>query len=185
MRKTVMLVLLLMLLPAAAQMMSCELPFEHSETPTIYELAKPFSHPATLPDHVLGLLHADAELAAVINSCPSHKPSAEISPDWFQAMEVSLAENELPGLIVKAADPCLLGTNDSKLVRFWIFRQAQTGYQLVLTEKTEALQLLKSRTAGYRNVCTSEVEAGGGVNQIGYSFREGKYQPEWYGSKIY
>lgn len=190
MRKTFVFLPLLWFVPIAAmsQMMSCELtePSAPGQRSTIYELQKPFPHPVALPGHVLALLRANAEILASFNSCPSHKSLADIPPEWFQATEVKLADTELPGLVVKAVNKCLWEKESSmELVRFWVFRQSQTGYQLVLAEKTQALQILGTRTAGYRDLCTISSPVVGHFTETGYSFREGKYLPDWNGGKVY
>jgi hypothetical protein len=188
-QKTTPLLLLLVSLSGAAtsQMMNCEQFPDPSETPTIYELQKPFANPVALPDNVLALLYANNELAAKLNSCQAHKSLTARSSEPFQALEVNLSRDELPSLIVRAADKCLWekGLDSIERVPFWMFRQAQTGYELVLAEKTQALQLLKARNAGYPDVCTSVVEAGGEIDRIGYRFRGGKYAVEWHGSTMY
>ncbi len=60
---------------------------------------------------------------------------------------------------------------------FWVFRQAPTGYQLLLREQTQALQVLATRTAGYPDLRT--IWEGTGrmeISQNVYTFRDGKYE---------
>ena len=143
----------------------------------IFELPKPFERPAALPSHVLALLRTDEQNADKFDACRSRENLAEIPAKWFVATEIKMANDELPGLLVKAADSCLWRKMDRQDVgEFWLFRQAPTGYQLMFSATTEAFQLLHTHTGGYPDLCTSWGEFGEFFQDI-YTFQEGKYLP--------
>jgi hypothetical protein len=183
-RNTLVVLFALLLAPiAASSQVTCEWPLEGpgKEVPgspaPIFTLKEPFKHPTALPDHVLALLRADKDNMATFEACRSRQGLAEIPPQWFLATEIKLVNDELPGLVVKAANACLWGKKqDQEVGGFWVFRQAPTGYQLVFTEHTQALQVLNSRTAGYADLCTSWGNYGMYYRTI-YAFSEGKYLP--------
>ncbi len=149
-----------------------------SESPApIFGLKAPFERPVELPTQVLALLRADQGNIEKFEACRSRQNLAEIPAKWFHATEVGMAKDELAGLVVKAANACLWEKKQSQDVGgFWVFRQTSTGYELMLAEKTQMLQVLNSRTAGYPDLCTSW----GLYNhyfQTVYTFGEGKYVP--------
>jgi hypothetical protein len=166
-----------------SQVMSCETDYEGpgkrvSGTPApIFELKKPFPHPVPLPNHVLALLRADEANVGKLEAC-SRGSLSQIPREWFTATELKIVDNGLPGLIVKTANSCLWNSDGaSESGYFWVFRQAPTGYQLLLREQTQALQVLATRTAGYPDLCT--IWEGIGrmeISQNVYTFRDGKYK---------
>lgn len=141
----------------------------------IFELQRPFENPVALPGHVLALLRAEVQNADKFKACRTRENLAQIPEKWFAATEVKMANNELPGLLVKAADSCLWEKEQSQYVGgFWLFRQAPTGYQLMFSATTEAFQVLHTYTAGYPDLCTSWGQYGEFYQTI-YTFQEGKY----------
>ena len=180
MRKTIVLLALLLAAPIAAvsQVITCHMHFEGpGEIAPISELKKPFEHSVALPSHVLALLSADETNAGKFEVCPSRGNLPQIPPEWFLATEIKLADDELPGLIVKAANTCLWdGKPGEEVGGFWVFRQAPQGYQLVLTAHTQALQVLDTRTGGYPDLCTGQIHDGSTIIlQTLYTFGKGKY----------
>jgi hypothetical protein len=192
MRKTLLLLWPLLMLPIAANsQVTCERQFdgpgkEVSGHPApIFELKKPFEHPVALPNHVLALLRADGENAGKFEACRARENVAQIPPRWFPATEIKIANDELPGLLVKVADSCLWDKEQSQDVgQFWLFRQSPTGYQLIFTAHTQAFQVLNTRTAGYPDLCTSWGQYGEFYQTI-YIFREGQYMPFTNGTVIF
>lgn len=184
MRKSIVLLSLLLAAPivAISQGITCETHFEGpSEIAPISALKKPFEHSVALPSHVLALLSADETNAGKFEVCPSRGNLPQIPPEWFLATEIKLAEDELPGLIVKAANTCLWdGKPGEEVGGFWVFRQAPHGYQLVLTAHTQALQVLDTRTGGYPDLCTSQIDGSTIVVQTLYTFGEGKYKTDMF-----
>jgi hypothetical protein len=192
MRKTLDLLLPLLLGPiAASSQVTCEWPFDgpgkavHGSPAPVFELKRPFQHPVALPGQVLTLLRADEANTEKFQACRSRRDLSVIPPNWFVATEINTAKDELPGLIVKAANACLWGKKqDQDIGGFWVFRQAPTGYQLVFAEQTQALQVLNSRTADYPDLCTSWGNYGMYYRTI-YTFSEGKYVPFTHSSLIF
>jgi hypothetical protein len=188
-RKTLVFFALLLAPIAASSQVTCESEFEGpskavpgSPAP-IFTLKEPFRHLAALPDHVLALLRTDKDNTEKFQACRSRQGLAEIPPKWFLATEVRLVNGELPGLVVKAANACLWGKKqDQEVGGFWVFRQAPTGYQLVFTEQTQALQVLNSNTASYSDLCTSWGSYSTCYRTI-YTFTEGKYVPFTYSQR--
>jgi hypothetical protein len=168
--KIILLFSLLLAAPIAAvsQVITCETNHEGpgkivpGSSAPIFELGKPFEHPVPLPSHILALLRADEANAGKFEASPSRGGLAQVRAEWFRATEIKLADGELPGLIVKAEE---LGV-------FWVFRQSPMGYQLVLTEHTQALQVLNTCTGGYRDLCSPQSSCG---HNTFYLFQEGKY----------
>ena len=143
----------------------------------IFELKKPFEHPVALPVHVLALLREDEENAGKFEACRSRENLAQIPPKWFTATEIKTTNHALPGMLVKVADSCLWDKEQSQDVgEFWLFRQAPTGYQLMFTAHTQALQVLNTRTGGCPDLCTRWGQYAEYYQTI-YNFQEGRYLP--------
>lgn len=184
MRRIVVLLWPLLMLPiTASSQISCERQIDGpgkkvSGSPApIFELQKPFEHPVALPSHVLALLRADEQNADKFKTCRSRENLAQIPAKWFVATEIKMANDELPGLLVKVGDPCLWSKQQTRDVGgFWLFRQSPSGYQLMFTATTEAFQVLHTHTGGYPDLCTSWGQFGQFYQTI-YTFQEGKYVP--------
>lgn len=192
MRKITFFLMCAFLAPAVAvSQVNCRKGFEESgetvsESPApIFELKSPFKRPVELPTQVLTLLRAVQDNTGKFEACRSRQNLAEIPAKWFHATQVRMAKDELAGLVVKAANACLWEKKQSQDVGgFWVFRQAPSGYELMFAEKTQMLQVLDSRTAGYPDLCTTWGQYGQ-YSQTIYTFREGKYQPFTNGTLIF
>jgi hypothetical protein len=165
------------------QLLSCETDYDGpgNKVPgapaPIFELKKPFPNPVPLPSHVLALLRADEANVGKLEAC-SRGTLSQMPPEWFTATELKITDDELPGLIVKTANACLWNSDGAlESGYFWVFRQAPTGYQLLLREHTQALQVLATRTAGYPDLCTIWADSGFNlISQNVYTFGDGKYE---------
>lgn len=122
---------------------------KHSREQTVFQLELPFEHPTPLPADVLQRLRADERNRQSFETCANRGKLKEIPAKWFVASEVSLKDDEPSGLVVKAENACLWGAN---IGPFWVFRRATEGYELVLNESALGLELLSTRTNGYRDI---------------------------------
>lgn len=111
------------------------------------------AHPTAVPDDVLQILRNDAQTHTCLDK---NEPPDSVPAAWFAASEIRLNEDELPDLVVGAANPCLFGAN---IVPFWIFRKQPEGYELVLRVHTLGLDVLDSKTNGYRDIRTASATA--------------------------
>jgi len=102
--------------------------------------------PVNVPADVLRLLRRDERN----QTCLKESESAnDIQASWFTASEISLNDNDPTDLIVKPNNPCLLGAN---IDPFWIFRNTPQGYEQVLNVSTLGLEVLDTKTKGYRDI---------------------------------
>jgi len=121
----------------------------------------PVRRPVNVPPEVLEILRRD-ELAT--RSGDARRPPSEIPATWFVGSEIHLnGPNEidlvvLPRLLetVPAENAHLFGAN---VARFWVFRKTPTGYNLVFAESVHDLEVLLSRTKGYRDLRTTSATA--------------------------
>ena len=173
--------LLLFPVLAQSQLMPCTLnPVEDAQNVGVaratFELGKPFEHPVPLPGQVLAALRADTINDQQFRACTSGRRLSEMPAGWFSGTEVSLAENELPGLVVKATSACLRDKHgDGELGGFWVFRQAQSGYQLLLARRSRALQVMATTSNGYPDVCFMSGTYNA-LSQDIYTFQQGRYE---------
>jgi hypothetical protein len=109
--------------------------------------------PTEIPTDVLSILRQDKRNQTCLKEGESQ---GNITSSWFLGSRVHLKADSDPDLIVSAKNSCLFGAN---LVPFWIFRQTPHGYDLILSVSGLGLDLLKTRTMGYRDVRASAATA--------------------------
>jgi len=139
----------------------------HTLEQTSFGLEEPVEHPVPLPQAVLEKLRAETR----DRICPNSKAAKDSDDSWFAASEVTLRRGELPALVVKAENACLRGAN---IGPFWVFRRSKTGYEIVLSESALGLEVLNTRTNGYRDIRLSAATARDVLIGV-YRFRNGKY----------
>lgn len=139
----------------------------HALEQTSFQLEEPVKHPAPLPRAVLEKLRAETR----DTTCPNSKAATDFDDSWFGASEVTLRRGELPALVVKAENACLWGAN---IGPFWVFRHSKTGYEIVLSESALGLEVLNTRTNGYRDIQLSAATARDVLTAV-YKFKNGKY----------
>lgn len=125
-----------------------------------------FRSQAQIPNSVLKTLKQDAEVQRCIKAANTSKYSAS----WFEATKVKLNDDKFLDLLVKAKEGCLRGN----ATNFWFFRNKQNKYELVLSDYTIVIDILKRRTKGFYNIETSRSTANTTFSTI-YTFNGKKY----------
>ena len=121
----------------------------------------PVQKPAKLPDAVLAILKLDERVAA----CQKEN-SAAVAVDWFVASEIHLGkESAPPDLIVQPQNECLASAN---IEPFWVFRRTEKGFSLALMTYAADLEVVGTRTHGYRDI---RVTQEGEVRSVAAIFR--------------
>lgn len=110
-------------------------------------------HPAELPKVVLDILAKSDRVKDCLKYYASLKGS---DASWFEAAVVTLGRNGSHGFVVKGKQSCLWAADASW---YWIFRQTDAGYDMVLSSPGNAVSLLDSYTAGYRDVMVFRASA--------------------------
>jgi hypothetical protein len=120
----------------------------------------PVRHPARISKAALSVLMKDQ----LIRSCLQYDgiPDQELPENWFLASQIHLngpkevdlvvlPSGRLPDTPGDEASPnaCLLGARTGG---FWILRSTPSGYELVLSQMAVGLDILNSRTHGFRDV---------------------------------
>jgi hypothetical protein len=139
---------------------------------TLFQLEERFTDPSPLPASVLETLQADTSNQQLFENCPTRGSQHTIPSSWFLAAEVDLKRGDLSGLVVRADNCCLWGAN---IGPFWVFRRTNIGYELVLDASALGLELLDTRTNGYRDIRLSSA-FGGEVHSTVFKFIEGRYR---------
>jgi hypothetical protein len=147
-------------------------PSKTANPQTLFQLEERFTHPSTLPSSVLATLQADTSNQQLFESCPTRGIQHEIPSSWFLAAEVDLKHGDPSGLVVRADNGCLWGAN---IGPFWVFRRADIGYELFLDASALGLELLETRTNGYRDIRLNSA-SGGEVHSTVFKFIEGRYR---------
>jgi hypothetical protein len=127
----------------------------------------PVQRPIQLPERALRILSKDDRVA----SCLEYnelKPE-DLRADWFVASEIHLDGPNERDVIVLAGDrlpdtppgepsqnACLMGANTAQ---FWVLRETASGFVLVLSEPAHDLEVLRTRTKGFRDVRLSAATA--------------------------
>lgn len=112
----------------------------------MFQLEAPFERSVALPADVLNVLRADELNQQGFQTCPNRGRLREIPAKWFVASQVTLRDEYT---LVKADNACLWGAD---IGPFWVFRQTSNGYELVVTDRALGLELLPTRTNGYRDI---------------------------------
>ena len=111
--------------------------------------------PAKLPNEVIQLLRSDEDC----QRCFEGGTEGEIPPVWlkaFEASEIDLNGDRLQDLIVLPTDGCLFGAN---IAPFWVFLRTPKGYKMALNVYAHNLDVLKTRTNGYRDLESTSASA--------------------------
>jgi hypothetical protein len=138
----------------------------------------PILHPIDLPEGALQVLRNDR---SILNCSGADKMTADQVPAvWFVASEVHLGGPREIDLVVQGRDLhvklppnlCLMGVN---IKPFWVFRQTEQGYSLVLSTSAHDLRVLGTRSKGFRDIEASAMTAVTGYSTT-YKFDGEKYQ---------
>ena len=135
--------------------------------------------PVRLPASVLKILSHDERIALCLrhgNAAPEQVPDS-----WFLASEVHLSDAGGVDLVVQARpqrdrnldNSCLFGAN---IGPFWVFRHTLRDYQLALETDVLGLQILKSKTNGYRDIECIQATAAKRIT-VYFRFDGSRYQP--------
>lgn len=130
-----------------------------------------FKRPVRVPSDALQLLRNDGH---VLSSLKTENLKGDQLPiEWFTASEIHLDGPHEVDLLVMGVDR-LRGANVSP---FWIFRKTPDGYQLVLNAPAHELEVLTTRSKGFRNIRAFSLTANT-VLTITYRFDGRQYQPQ-------
>lgn len=97
------------------------------------------SHPVSVPNRVVQLL----------KEAGAGKPEG-LRTAWLQASEIHLGRRREADLIVMGVG----GLRGANIVPFWVFIRKDRRYKLGLHVRADALNVLESRTKGYRDIRT-------------------------------
>ncbi|WP_162199800.1 hypothetical protein [Pyrinomonas methylaliphatogenes] len=139
------------------------------EEQTSFSVEVGIERPVNVPEDVLRILRYDERNQTCLASGQSING---ILATWFVASEVNLNDDDLPDLIVMAANPCLFGANVDP---FWVFCATPQGHELVLSESATVLDVLDKRTNGYREIRLMRLSATEKIITV-YRFDGRKYQ---------
>jgi len=139
--------------------------------------------PVDLTRAALDALSKDERVARCLKK--NGLSAQELPSNWFVASEIHLdGPNEedlvvLPGGRIPdtpkgAISPnvCLLGANTGQM---WVLRKMQTGFQVVLSQIGLGMNVLATRTGGFRDIQVGAA-VGGYVDGMGYQFDGNLYQ---------
>jgi len=150
----ILLPLLLSAIAAQAQLVPCSFGLdEQKRSSEFFQWNKKFEHSVALPDRLAGLLQSDEANQKKFHSCKSRGDVQDIPRTWFAAAQVNLVKGESPALLVKATHSCLLDQEQER-APFWLFRETESDYSLLLTVETGGLQVFQDSHNGYHDLCT-------------------------------
>lgn len=137
---------------------------------THFNAEESIQDPIEVPKDVLQILRRDARN----QTCLVKGQSEETLPaSWFVASKVNVSSS-LPDLVIMAVHPCLNGAN---VVPFWVFNGNSGRYILALRSNGLALDLLKTRSKGHRDIRLTSVSATTEYTTL-YKFNGTKYQAQ-------
>jgi hypothetical protein len=140
------------------------------------------SRPVEIPDGALQFLRDTLGRGTVncIKNVNGLTPE-RVPASWFVASEIHLDGPNEADLIVRPRDleespspnRCLFGAH---VVPFWVLRNRDGKYDLLLQTGGDGLQVLDSRTKGYRDIKAVGLTAVS-ITFLRYQFNGEKYQP--------
>jgi hypothetical protein len=116
----------------------------------------PIERPVDIPESVLQILRKSEYVLGCLREGQSPD---EIPASWFVGSEIHLNGPDeidlvaMPRMLVDVPAPnrCLVGAN---VAGFWIFRRVTQGYELVLEVSAHHIEVLGSRSKGFRDIRT-------------------------------
>jgi hypothetical protein len=146
---------------------------------TVFQLEVEMERPVPLPEQALRILSREKRIAICMehdNISPKQVPAS-----WFVASQIHLDGASKADLVVQARqerDPqldnrCLFGAN---IGPFWVLRNSDRGYELVLQTDALGIDILSSRTKDYCDIRGIRVTAGKTISVV-FRFDGAVYQP--------
>jgi hypothetical protein len=150
MKRTIVLIFLTSLVAGAANICFAQ----HHPPPEQHVFGaedENFQRPFALPRAILDVLRRDPMVKDSLED--KNIPPDQLPGSWFQASEVHLAGPDERDVIVMGHCP-VCGAN---VAPFWVFRPARKSYELIMFGGGLALEIMRHRTNGYRDIETSMV----------------------------
>lgn len=147
-RRAVAVTLLLSALSQGANALPSRAVAPQADEQSSFNLEEPVARPAPIPTDVLRGLGQDEKVLGCLTSGRGNE-AVEVPASWFAASEIRLNADDLPDLVVQPQNACLNGAN---LGPFWVFRNTGRGYALALRADTLSLEVLATKTRGYRDI---------------------------------
>jgi hypothetical protein len=134
-------------------------------------------HPLPVPSEALEELQRDKG----VKSCLADNPleSGKSLSSWFLASEIRLDGSNEADLVVVTSflgQKSMCFQTPAGIALFWIFRKNNGRYELVLRTWGGSLEVLATKTNGYRNVKTGTLgQAGRNLTDITFHFDGTRY----------
>ncbi len=167
---------------AAAQSAS---PTEHHHEQTSFGTEDTPQRPVALPAAALMSLRDANDLYDSFQDCAEREGIrvGEIPATWFVASEIRLSRAPGSGLIVRGDRPCFYGAH---IVQFWVVARSAEAYKVLFTARADALDVLRTRSNGYRDLQLIFVtQAGRYVDYVRMRYSNGEYQVSGHHLKHY
>jgi hypothetical protein len=135
------------------------------------------THPIAVPDGVLAILRTDGAVKSCLKDNPLGRGQSLSS--WFVASQIHLyGVNEADVIVLPSlhGEESMCFQSPTGVGLFWVFRHDGQQYKLVLQTWGNGLQILTSKTDGYRNIQTGTVgEAGRVITNVRFRFDGTQY----------
>lgn len=136
---------------------------------TVFHEYEPFQHDVPLPPKVLHALLRTKEAKEALES--AREDQRNNPSQLFQAAEVHLRGLDEVDLVVQGFPPVSGADN----TWFWIVLSARSTPKIALWTGGDSLEVMASRTNGYRNISCSWSSASGYTRKWKYHFNGEKY----------
>lgn len=134
-------------------------------------------HPTAIPDIVVAALQTDKTVKSCLKDNPL-APGQSLS-SWFVASPVQLSESDRVDLVIVPSfdgRESMCFQTPTGIGMFWVFRRLGDGYQLVLKTWAGGLEVLASKTDGYRNIRSGTLgQAGSDLTNTTFHFDGTQY----------
>lgn len=134
----------------------------------VFELEGNVSSPVNIPADVIAILKSDRS----VDACFKTEGAGSNEEAWFEAAEFDLNNDKRPDLIIKPKNSCLMGANQGP---FWIFQNADDGYQKIFSASGLKLTILPQKANSFNTIEVSKVVGMKG-HDTRFRFSQGKYR---------
>jgi hypothetical protein len=145
--------------------------YSTNQEQTSFSVEGTVSHPVTVSSEVLKVLNVDDR----VRECLHEKNIGQAPASWFVAAEVHLQNARQTDYVVLPVDYCLFGAN---IAPTWVFAKSPKGYALVFREDLVGIEILKSRTSGYRDILWIANPSSSSTQVVTFKFDGKKYQAD-------
>ena len=143
---------------------------------TRFGVEEAFQRPVSLPAGALQSLRAGKASDDILQDCAQKEgiQVRDIPASWFVASEIELHRGLSSGLVVRGEHGCLLGAH---ITQFWVLANSGAEYRVVFSGRADGLDVLPTRTNGFRDLqLVFVMDHGASIQYVKFRYSASTYQ---------